>query len=272
MAALSRASITAPLIHEYLIEEDEMGDSAAQTFLLQYLGAVLEWLYRAAGWYVARDLTFYHPAIRNSQQMISPDIAVFLGIPLSADERRRLTSWDMRPSRRRNGPAGAVKPCPPVLFEVSSGSTWSTDIGRGEKHKPLLYGAMGAREYFAYDPNEPPVWRPRSTRRLLGWRYDEAGRPSALAPDERGWLWSVELASWLAPADALLQLYDAQGRRRLTGEEAKETALQEAEARAERERRAREEAEAARRRAEERLAALEEAVRARQGAPPDPSY
>jgi hypothetical protein len=117
------------------------------------------------------------------------------------------------------------------------------------KHKPWLYGAMGVREYFAYDPNEPPVWRPRSGRRLLGWRYDAAGRPEDLTPDERGRLWRAELESWLAPAEELLQLYDAQGRLRLTGEEA--------------EGRAREEAEAARRRVEERLAALEQAMRAR---------
>ena len=38
---------------------------------------LLRWLYRPVGWYVARNLTFYHPAIQNSQQMISPDIAVF---------------------------------------------------------------------------------------------------------------------------------------------------------------------------------------------------
>src|SRR5438876_4294432 len=122
MAAPHSASLSAPFVHEDLIEEDEMGDSAAQSHLLAYLAAVLERLFRPAGWYIARNLTFYHPAIRNSQQMISPDIAVFKGIPLTDDQRWELTSWDMRDGTR---------PCPPVMIEVSSTSTWRSDIRPG---------------------------------------------------------------------------------------------------------------------------------------------
>src|SRR5689334_11763707 len=72
-----------PYPHEYLLAEDEMGESAAQDRLLKYLVAVLDWLMHAEGWYVARNLTFFHPAIQNSQQLIAPDIAVFRGIVLS---------------------------------------------------------------------------------------------------------------------------------------------------------------------------------------------
>src|SRR5262245_50188265 len=123
MAGLRRSIPAAPPIHEYLIEDDEMGDSAAQSTLLYYLVGVLRWLYAAADWFVAPNLTCYHPAIRNSQQMISPDIAVFIGIPLTQEERRMLTSWDMRPAAR-GAVGGMGRPCPPVLLEVSSDSTW----------------------------------------------------------------------------------------------------------------------------------------------------
>ena len=75
--------------HEYLLAEDEMGESGAQDRLLKYLVAVLDWLFHAEGWYIARNLTFFHPAIENSQHLISPDIAVFRGIVLSAEEQER---------------------------------------------------------------------------------------------------------------------------------------------------------------------------------------
>jgi len=229
MVALTSAATPASLIHEYLIEEDEIGDSTAQSRLLDYLTAVLRWLYHSDGWFVARDLTFYHPAIRNSQQLISPDIAVFKGIALTEDQLWDLTSWDMRPAKK-GAPRREPRPCPPVVIEVSSQSTWRTDIGDGPAYKPLVYGLIGVREYFAYDPNRQPVWRNQQGQRLLGWRYDEQGQPIALAPDARGWLWSLELQSWLAPDEALLHLHDAQGRLRLTEAVATQAARQEAEA------------------------------------------
>jgi len=241
-----------PRHHEYLLQEDEMGDSVAQTVLLTYLGAVLAHLYRHTGWFVARNLSFYHPAVRNSQNLISPDIAIFVGLTLPPQEQRRVTSWEMRPAHSQR-----VRPAPTVVFEVSSGSTWKRDIAPGEEHKPWLYGQMGAREYFAYDPNDPPVWRTsqrqrqRLGRRLLGWRYDAGGLPVALEPDEEGRLWSAALHSWLVPDEELLRLYDAAGALHLTPDEA-------AAAQAESERRARLEA-------EQRIAALEAELRRLRG-------
>jgi Uma2 family endonuclease len=209
--------------HDYLIAEDEVGDSVAQAILLTYLGAVLAHLYRDAGWFVARNMTFFHTAIQNSQNLISPDIAVFVGLALTRQEQRRVTSWEMRPAQA-NAQGHPVRPSPTVIIEVSSGSTWKSDIGEGEKNKPWLYGQMGAREYFAYDPNDPPVWRAgnrqRLGQRLLGWRYDEAGMPQPQVLDERGRMWSEALDSWLSPDEELLRLYDRAGRLRLTTDEA----------------------------------------------------
>jgi Uma2 family endonuclease len=245
-----------PFRHEYLIAEDEMGDSPAQTVLLGYLYDVLTYLYRDAGWFVARNLTFLHPAIQNSQNMISPDIAVFVGLVVEERELDELASWEMRPEQAR-AHGQPVRPAPTVVFEVASKSTWETDIAEGEENKPWLYGRMGVREYFAYDPNTPPVWRggprprQRVAQRLLGWRYAEAGVPLPLVPDERGWLWSEALESWLRPDGRLLRLCDQAGALRLTAAEAA-TAL------AEREHRARLEA-------EQRSAALEAELRRLRG-------
>ena len=240
-----------PRQHEYLLREDEIGDSVAQTVLLTYLSAVLAHLYRETGWFVARNLSFYHPAVRNSQNLISPDIAVFVGLTLPPAEQRRVTSWEMRP-----GHGQRVRPAPTVVFEVSSGSTWKTDIVVGEASKPWLYDQMGVQEYVAYDPNDPPVWRTsqrqRLGRRLLGWRYDAAGRPVALEPDAAGRLWSAALASWLVPDEELLRLYDATGTLRLTPDEA-------AAAQAQSERRARLQS-------EQRVTALEAELRQLRGA------
>jgi len=246
-----------PSQHDYLLLEDEMGDSVAQTVLLTYLGAVLAHLYADAGWFVARNLSFYHAAVQNSQHLISPDIAVFVGLALPPQEQRRVTSWEMRPAQGH-----PARPTPTVVFEVSSGSTWKTDIASGEAHKPWLYGQMGAREYVAYDPNDPPVWRgerrQRLGQRLLGWRYDAAGVPQPLPTDEQGWVWSAALDSWLVPDEELLRLYTPAGALRLTEAEAAAAHAEAAAARAERERRARLEA-------EQRLAALEAELRRLRG-------
>jgi len=245
-----------PRQHEYLLLEDEMGDSVAQTVLLTYLSAVLAHLYRETSWFVARNLSFYHPAVRNSQNLISSDIAVFVGLVLPPQEQRRVTSWEMRPTRARARSHPGTRPAPTVVFEVSSGSTWKTDIAVGEASKPWLYGQMGVQEYVAYDPNDPPVWRTsqrqRLGRRLLGWRYDAAGRPVALEPDAAGRLWSAALASWLVPDEELLRLYDATGTLRLTPDEA-------AAAQAQSERRARLQS-------EQRVTALEAELRQLRGA------
>jgi len=247
-----------PRQHEYLLREDEIGDSVAQTVLLTYLSAVLAHLYRETGWFVARNLSFYHPAVRNSQNLISPDIAVFVGLTLPPAEQRRVTSWEMRP-----GHGQRVRPAPTVVFEVSSGSTWKTDIVVGEASKPWLYDQMGVQEYVAYDPNDPPVWRTsqrqRLGRRLLGWRYDAGGLPVALEPDAQGRLWSAALGSWLVPDEDLLRLYDATGVVRLTPDEAAAVQAAVAAAQAQSERRARLQS-------EQRVTALEAEPRRLRGA------
>jgi hypothetical protein len=197
---------------EYLLEEDEMGESNAQFQLIRYLVSVLEWLFHIEKWQIAGNLEFYHPAVKNSQNKITPDICVFKGVFLSPYDKQTLSSWDIVPDQDE---------MPPVVFEISSRSTWRSDIQNGENNKPAIYGRMSFKEYFAYDPNEPPVWKAKRGRRLLGWRY-ENGQPVEIASDGSGRLWSNELNSWLVPDGPILRLYDRENTMRLTEKEVQE--------------------------------------------------
>jgi Uma2 family endonuclease len=186
-----------------------MGDSVAHDKLIFYLEAVLIHLYRYEKWLVAGNLNHYHDDIDNTQHLIVPDVAVFKGIEIPLEEQQQLTSWNMRHGKRA---------APPVVIEVSSEGTYPGDIDLNKK--PRSYGLVGVKEYFAYDPHEPPVYPKTVGKRLLGWRYDEDKQPVALEADERGWLWSEVLESWLAEDGLYLRLYDRDGNRRLTGQEA----------------------------------------------------
>jgi Uma2 family endonuclease len=188
--------------------EDLMGESAAQSQLIFYLLKVLEWLYRAEGWFVVSNLNIYRERRRN-EYPLAPDVAVFKGfiVPNVAD--RQLRSWRMYESNR---------PAPQVVFEISSQETWREDL----EHKPAAYAALGASEYYAYEPNDPPYW-PKGSGRLRGW-WLESGVMTERQADQRGWIWSAELESWLGPDGALLRLYDRDGRMRMTEGEAQRAA------------------------------------------------
>jgi hypothetical protein len=126
------------------------------------------------------------------------------------------------------------------VFEIASKETWNKDL----QEKPAKYAQMGVQEYFAYDPNDPPIQRGSS--RLSGWRLDPVihqMREMPLRAD--GSLWSIHLESLLLPDGPYLRLYDSHGQRRLTKAEAEERrADAEAEARQVEARRAEAEAEA----------------------------
>ena len=194
---------------EYIVEEDEMGDSSAQEAVLDYLKKVLRHLYEREQWMVAGNRNHYHAAIENSENLIVPDIAIFKGIYIPLEEQETLTSWDMRKGN---------KACPPLVIESSSGKTYKGDIDPDKK--PRLYGLIGVKEYFAYDPNRPQVWPKKAGTRLLGWRYDEQGNPTPIKANEEGRMWSEVLDSWLGADGPYLRLYDRNGVMRLTGEEA----------------------------------------------------
>ncbi len=182
-------------------KEDLMGETAMHARLIRHLVSVLEWLFHGENCAIYDNLNFYQTRER-MEYPVAPDIAVIKGV-----QDRNVRSWTV----------GLTGPAPQVVFEILSEETWQTDL----KEKLNKYAAMGVQEYFAFDPNEPPIRRRGAVPRLLGWRLDAARQEMVpLVADPQGRLWSEHLESWLVPNQASLQLYDRHYQLRLTQAEA----------------------------------------------------
>jgi Uma2 family endonuclease len=192
------------------VEEEAVPETVLHAELIEYLVAVLKWLFRSHVCTVCRNLAFFPPPELH-EPPVAPDIAVIKGIP-----RQPLSSWRV----------GTTGPAPQVVFEILSAETWKKDV----QEKPVAYAQLGVHEYFAYDPNLIPLAGP-TAQRLFGWRLDPVSGsmvPLILPPD--GSLWSRELDSFLVPDEQMLRLYDGDHQLRLTEAEA-EAQRAEAEAR-----------------------------------------
>ena len=225
---LTGATIADPYYYYYdshPTRKDLMSDSIPSLNNFLYLLNLLKWHYPAQSNFVGGNISIYQsPQIK--EYPISPDVAVFKGIGLSEEEQQQTKSWRMMLTNR---------PAPQVVFEICSGETWHEDIDLDKK--PREYGLMGVKEYYAYDPNQPRLWKDQKIGpRLLGWRYGEDKQAQRIEPDERGWLWSEELQSWVGEDGVYLRIYDQKGELRLTQAEDAErreaaARLEEAEAR-----------------------------------------
>ncbi len=178
-------------------EEDLMGETSVHATLVHYLIEVLKWLFRGQVCAVYENLNFYQTS-NPREYPLAPDIVVIKGV-----EFQHVRSWRV----------GKTGPAPQVVFEIASEETWKKDLDE----KPMKYALMGVQEYFAYDPNEPPLRRDTS-RRLFGWQLDK-GRPE-MPVDPDGRLWSPHLDSFLIPDMDYLRLCERNGQLRLTEAEA----------------------------------------------------
>src|SRR5436853_5139122 len=100
------------------MEEESMPETALHAELIQYLVAVLKWLFHGQLCTIYRNLAFY-PAERNAPP-VAPDIAVIKGIPFLP-----VNSWRVDTTGR----------APHVVFEVLSAETWKKDL----EEKPAVY-------------------------------------------------------------------------------------------------------------------------------------
>jgi Uma2 family endonuclease len=104
---------------------------------------------------------------------------------------------------------------PDVVFEITSTSTKAEDLGS----KKGVYAYLGVKEYFLYDPLGDYL-RPA----FQGYALDEAVRLGVYRPipsDEEGVLHSRQLGLTLRVEEDLLRLYDpATGEKLLTPQEA----------------------------------------------------
>src|SRR5579871_488229 len=177
-------------------EEDLMGETVVHAALVRYLVDVLSWLFHGQQCAIYENLNVY--LTRNKEEYpLAPDVAVIKGV-----KPELLRSWSIAVS-------GIA---PQVMFEIASEDTWAKDA----QEKPARYERMGVSEYFAYDPNDPPLSR-RHPQPLYGWRRDEtSGLLRPLTLNASGAMWSEQLESWLVPDGAFLRLYDRAWQLRLT--------------------------------------------------------
>lgn len=186
------------------------GESAARGKLIEYLKDVLHYMYAVENWEVGNYGVEYEVS-PGQTQIFAADVMVYKGIKFTEQEREDMIYYRINPPER---------PCPPVLFEIASPSVWAGNIGAGENDRPAFFGRVGAKEYFCYDPHTPICWDLPENVHLIGWRYDENGKPHQLQPEADGRLWSEVLERWLVPDGFKLRLYDVEGKRQPTWEEA----------------------------------------------------
>jgi Uma2 family endonuclease len=195
--------------------EDLMGETAVHRAVVTYLTLVLQWLFREQHCAIFENLNFYQTS-DFMEYPLAPDIAVIKGVDMQ--NLQDIPSWKV----------GETGPPPHVVFEFASKETWGEDLEK----KPMKYGLMGVREYFAYDPNPRTIKR-KTSRRLWGWQLARGSNEMQeipVRPD--GSLWSQHLESFLVPDKQFLRLYDNTWHLRLTQAEAEaQRAEEEAQAR-----------------------------------------
>ena len=133
--------------------------------------------------YVAGDLMFYYER-GNPHAVKAPDVLVVKGI--SKHKRRIYKLWEEQ-----------VVPC--TIFEITSKQTGSADLTT----KYQLYGRLGIKEYFLFDPLGEYL-QPN----LQGFTLVK-GRYQTLPLSAEGELISRELGLILRPQGDLLRLVDS---------------------------------------------------------------
>ena len=211
-----------PMLLETAIYPETDGKPVGETDvhrqeILETIAALQEYFRRDERMYVSGNLMFYYEE-GNSAAVVSPDVFVVRGVENKL--RRTYKLWEEHVP-------------PAVVMEVSSRSTRLEDLG----NKRALYGELGVREYFLFDPLGEYLKPPLQGFRLDGLEY------VAVAPRFDGRLESTELGLLVAREGHKLALFDAAtGERLLRPPELAEAFRAE---------------EAARRAAEERAASLE---------------
>ncbi|NWJ98286.1 MAG: Uma2 family endonuclease [Chloroflexi bacterium] len=190
------------------VEDEEVGQNWEHLNAIDYLYAVLKWMYHDQRRAIGSSINLYQTSI-DGERPKSPDLMVLEDLVVEELSKGRKSSYYV----------GLYGPPPPVVFEISSEATWQKDL----EEKPAQYASMGVVEYFAFDPSLPGIWTGgwREYGRLVGWRRPLASKHSQeITKDEFGRLWSEQLQSWLVVEGKFLRLYTADGQLRLTETEA----------------------------------------------------
>ena len=141
---------------------------------------------------------YYNPD--NKRDNLSPD--VYVALDVEPGGREAWFTW-------KEGKA------PDIVFEIASWSTWRKDVSTAPRGKLTLYGQLGVREYYVYDPTAlaPPQLRAFA---LQGDGDEPRLEETRLLPN--GGVWSALLraelrSAWVSatewePAGSYLRVID----------------------------------------------------------------
>jgi Uma2 family endonuclease len=172
-------------------DEQPMGETGFHVLAILHLFDALTNFFRNRDdVYVAADMFLYYEQ-GNPKACKAPDVMVAMGV-VGNHTRRSFRTWE-------EGVA------PTVIFEVTSAKTRHED----QVAKPLVYAALGVKEYFVFDPDCAGLEPSLAGYRLQGGVY----RPLPL--DAAGLPTSQELGLSFEPESPLLRLIDVQTGKRL---------------------------------------------------------
>jgi Uma2 family endonuclease len=216
--------------HREEIEGVELSQSVIHTLLMQYLVAVLKWLYHDQSVFVANEINlYYNPGKPESHESETPLTAKRLEIKANNGEDKAKHKKHTQPAvpdimvipgvteqellKKASFVINEDGPAPSIVLEIASDKTWTRDF----REKKAFYQKAGIQEYFIFDPHTPQVWSEEWVKkgRLVGYRLDATGVYQELANTTKG-LPSTQLDSWLVTADNTLRLYDQDNKLRLT--------------------------------------------------------
>jgi len=148
---------------------------------LQYaLRQLLETQGRTRAAIGGNQFLYYNPA--NKRDNLSPD--VYVALDVAPGSREAWFTWE-------EGKA------PDIVFEIASPSTWRQDVSTAPRGKLTLYGQLGVREYYVYDP---AALAPPHLRAFARRDEDTTLEEARLLPS--GGVWSALLGAELRPARA----------------------------------------------------------------------
>jgi len=162
-----------------------MGETGFHVRAILHLYNALDQFFQPrADVYVAADMFLYYQE-GNPRANKSPDVMVIKGV--EKFERRIFKIWEEQ-----------TPPC--CIFEITSKSTAVEDL----VEKLRLYGTLGIREYFLFDPLREYI-----EQGLIGFRLED-DHYVPRTPDAEGRLVSEELGVWLTAEDRIVRVIDRQ--------------------------------------------------------------
>lgn len=179
-----RAPIPTPVIEYPASDGKPMAETGVHVITIVFILSALRAFFRKRqDMYISGDMFWYYEE-GDAHKRLAPDVFVAFGV--TPAERRSWLVWE----------EGKV---PEVVFEITSRSTRSEDLG----FKKGLYEWLGVREYFLFDPLDEYL-RPR----LQGFRLVEGFyQPLVLQQDT---LMSQQLGLQLYAENQLLRFRDPQ--------------------------------------------------------------